>query len=241
MTGIGMSGWASFGMRMKDITPATQGQETYIRLRDELPDHQKLILVIGYHLGMRRGEILKLRWDEVDWDANQIRLEKKQTKGRKARNAPLYGELRAWFELAYSARDPKCPLIVSWKGHGITEVKTAWQKARERAGVPALLIHDLRRTAVRNMIRAGVSEKRAMEISGHKTNSMFKRYDITDERDIQADGERLARYLDEKAKLAEERRKLDAERAELEKVRTKVRTGKGDANENGEEKPILIQ
>jgi len=154
---------------------------------------------------MRRGEILKLRWDQVDWDANLIRLEKRQTKGKKARNAPLYGELRAWFEMTYSARDLNCPFIVSWKGHGITEVKTAWKKARKRAGIPGLLIHDLRRTAVRNMIRAGISEKRAMEISGHKTNSMFKRYDITDERDIQADGERLARYLEEKARLAEER------------------------------------
>jgi len=215
--------------------------EQYLRLRKELPDHQKLILVIGYHLGMRRGEILKLRWDQVDWDANLIRLEKRQTKGKKARNAPLYGELRAWFEMTYSARDPNCPFIVSWKGHGITEVKTAWKKARRRAGIPGLLIHDLRRTAVRNMIRAGISEKRAMEISGHKTNSMFKRYDITDERDIQADGERLARYLEEKARLAEERPKLDAERAELEKVRTKVRTEAGEASNQIEQKKLLVQ
>jgi integrase len=208
---------------------------------DELPDHQKLILVIGYHLGMRRGEILKLRWDQVDWDANLIRLEKKQTKRKKARNAPLYGELRAWFEVAYSARDPKCPFIVSWKGRGITEVKTAWKKARERAGVPALLIHDLRRTAVRNMIRAGISEKRAMEISAHKTNNMFKRYNITDERDIPADGERLARYLEEKARLAEERRKLEAERAELEKARTKVRTAEERPEGSDAQKGTLIQ
>jgi integrase len=215
--------------------------EQYLRLRDELPDHQKLILVIGYHLGMRRGEILKLRWDQVDWDANLIRLEKRQTKGKKARNAPLYGELRGWFEMTYSARDPNCPFIVSWKGHGITEVKTAWKKARKRAGTPGLLIHDLRRTAVRNMIRAGISEKRAMEISGHKTNSMFKRYDITDERDIQADGERLARYLEEKARLAEERGKLEAERAELEKVRTKVRTEEDEAANQVEQKKLLVQ
>lgn len=215
--------------------------EQYVRLRDELPDHQKLILVIGYHLGMRRGEILKMRWDQVDWDANLIRLEKKQTKAKKARNAPLYGELRAWFEMAHTARDVECPFIVSWRGRGIAEVKTAWNKARERAAVPALLIHDLRRTAVRNMIRAGISEKRAMEISGHKTNNMFKRYDITDERDIQADGERLARYLAEKARLAEERRKLEAERAELEKVRTKVRTGEGQPGDSKEQKGALIQ
>jgi integrase len=81
--------------------------EQYVRLRDELPNHQKLILVIGYHLGMRQGEIVALRWDQVDWDANLIRLEKKQTKGKKARNAPLYGELRGWFEMTYAARDPK--------------------------------------------------------------------------------------------------------------------------------------
>lgn len=215
--------------------------EQYVRLRDELPDHQKLILVIGYHLGMRRGEILQLRWGQVDWDANLIRLEKRQTKGKKARNAPLYGEMRVWFEMTYSARDPNCPFIVSWKGHGITEVKTAWKKARERAGTPGLLIHDLRRTAVRNMIRAGISEKRAMEISGHKTNSMFKRYDITDERDIQADGERLTRYLEEKARLAQERRKIESERAELEKVRTKVRTEEDDAANQVEQKKLLVQ
>jgi integrase len=174
----------------------------YVLLRDELPDHQKLILVIGYHLGMRRGEILKLRWDQVDWEANLIRLEKRQTKGKKARVAPLYGELRAWFDMAYAGWDPECPFIVSWQGHGINEVKTAWKKARNRAAVPELLVHDLRRTAIRNMVRAGIPEKRAMQISGHKTRSVFDRYDIIDERDIQEDGQKLAAYLNKKAQRA---------------------------------------
>jgi integrase len=62
--------------------------EEYLRMREELPDHQKLILVIGYHFGMRRGEILKLRWNQVDWDANLIRLEKRQTKAKQSRIAP---------------------------------------------------------------------------------------------------------------------------------------------------------
>jgi hypothetical protein len=57
--------------------------EQYLTFRSELPDHQRLILVIGYHLGMRRGEILKLRWDQVDWKENLIRLEKSRQKESK--------------------------------------------------------------------------------------------------------------------------------------------------------------
>src|SRR5215467_6593385 len=87
----------------------------------------------------------------------------------------------------------------------------------------------------------GIAGKRAMEISDHKTNNMFKRYDITDERDIQADGERLARYLDEKAKLAEERRTFEAERTELGKDRTKVRTEVDETKEGEEQKRLLVQ
>jgi integrase len=64
--------------------------DDYLRFRGELPDHQRLILVIGYHLGMRRGEILKLRWDQVDWKENLIRLERRQTKGKQARVAILW-------------------------------------------------------------------------------------------------------------------------------------------------------
>jgi integrase len=153
----------------------------------------------------------------VDWDTNLIRLEKKQTKAKQARMAPLYGELLGWLDMAFTARDPECPFIVSWKGHGITEVRTAWSKARKRAGVPELLLHDLRRTAARNMIRAGVPEKQVMSIVGWKTRAMFDRYNITDKRDIHGAGEKMTRYLAKKAKLADER-------VAKEKVRTKVRT-----------------
>lgn len=95
--------------------------DQYVRLRDELPDHQRLILVIGYHLGMRRGEMLKLRWDQVDWGANLIRLEKRQTKGKQARIAPLYGELRAWLDMLIHHGSPSVPLL--WLGRATVSVK----------------------------------------------------------------------------------------------------------------------
>jgi integrase len=172
--------------------------DQYLRMRAELPFHQQMLLVIGYHWGMRLGEILSLRWDQIDWDENLLRLEKSQTKGKQGRYAPLYGELRAWLEMAHREGSGS-KTIVSYGDQPITEVKTAWDKARVRAKLPDLLRHDLRRTAVRNMIRAGIPQKQAMIISGHKDSNVFDRYDIVDERDIQAAGKMMNVYLSRKA------------------------------------------
>ena len=62
-------------------------------------------------------------------------------------------------------------------------------------GLPGLLFHDLRRSAVRNMKRAGVQDKVAMEISGHKMRAVFDRYNITDEGDIGSAADKLANYF----------------------------------------------
>jgi len=79
---------------------------------------------------------------------------------------------------------PDSPWVFNRGGCRIIDFRVGWAKARKAAGVPDLNFHDLRRTAVRNMRRDGVPQVIRMKISGHKTDSMERRYNIVDGEDI---------------------------------------------------------
>jgi integrase len=159
----------------------------YLRLRQELPEYLRPLLVVGYHLGNRLGELRLLRWDWVDFANAQIQLPAGVTKNGRGRVLPIYGEMRPWLEMARAERDavfPDCPYVFQTQGRPIGEFRKAWRAACERAGVPGLLFHDLRRSAIRNMRLAGVPEHVAMEISGHRTRAVFDRYSIVGGQDL---------------------------------------------------------
>lgn len=148
---------------------------------------------------MRTGELLAIKRSWVDLQEGLIYVNGRVTKNRDPKTAPIYGEMGPWLELLLSRgriESPKCIWLFSRAGKPVNSFKGDWKQACEAAGVPNLLFHDLRRTAVRNMIRAGVPEKIAMQISGHKTASMLWRYNITDARDIKDAGKRTERYLE---------------------------------------------
>lgn len=176
----------------------------YRLILDVLPDPVKPVFVVGFHLGMRTGELLKLKRDWVDLAEGLIYVNGRVTKNRKPKTAPIYGDMRAWLDMLITRGGlvaPKNKALFVWEdGSAIKSFRGSWEKAIEAAGLPGLLFHDLRRTAVRNMIRAGVPEKIAMEVSGHKTAAMLWRYNITDTRDIVEAGRKTERYL-EKQKL----------------------------------------
>ena len=157
-------------------------------LRGALPDHVKVPLIIGYWTGMRAGEILRLRWEQLDLERGLLRLDPGTTKNNQGRLIPLVKEaieaLWQWKQ-EMLLRYPNCSWVCHYRGERLRQIpRKRWQKACERVGLKRKLFHDLRRTAIRNMVRAGISERVAMAISGHKTRSVFDRYNIVSHADI---------------------------------------------------------
>lgn len=176
--------------------------EQYLRLRDALPGYLRPLFITAYHTGGRLGELRAICWGQVDWAAHQIRLEARQTKGKAARVLPIYGEMQEVLAEALRHRNewfPQCSLVFHRLGRPIGDFRKAWATACASAGV-AITFHDLRRTAVRNMDRAGIPRDVAMRIIGHRTASMYSRYNIISERDLAEAGRLAEQYLAEERK-----------------------------------------
>ncbi len=173
--------------------------EQYAALLNELPAELKALFVTAYMTGMRKGELTPIQWPQVDFEAGLITLDKGATKNDDARSVPiLAGDMHDLLAAAKRQRDadwPNSPWVFNRAGEIIKDFRWAWWEACKRAGVPDLNFHDLRRTAVRNMRRAGVPQVVRMKISGHKTDSMERRYNIVDAEDLSIAKELLERRM----------------------------------------------
>jgi integrase len=163
-------------------------EDEYKVPRAALPDHLKVPFILGYWTGMRAGQILSLRWEQVEWERGLLRLEPGATKNGYGRLVPLTQEVRAmltqWREHTLR-RYPTCRWVCHYRGASMERIqKKTWDAACQVVGLKGKLFHDLRRTAVREMVRSGIPERVAMQISGHRTRSVFDRYHIVSEADL---------------------------------------------------------
>jgi len=149
--------------------------ELYRKLLLELPEELRLLFVIAYHVGLRRGALLRIKWAQVDLDTACIWMQGKRANRKPEPVAvPIYGDMAKF--LAIQPRESD--YLFARGSRPIKNFRESWMQACLRASVPNLLFHDLRRTAVQNLRRAGVAETVIMKITGHRTRSVFERYNI---------------------------------------------------------------
>ena len=176
-------------------------REEFERVWSHLPEYLKTVATFAYITGWRiRSEIFPLEWRQVDFMAGRVVLDPGTTKNDEGRIFPFTHELRETLGHQRQAtlrlqreKTIVCPWVFHRDGQVIKSCDKAWRTACRKAGVPGRLMHDFRRTAVRNLVRAGVPERVAMQMTGHKTRSVFDRYNIVSEGDLLDAAKRLDR------------------------------------------------
>ncbi len=125
-----------------------------------------------------------MRVSQIDLKARTIHLLPGTTKNDKGRAVVMTDEVYRLISECIKGKKPGDRVFIWANGKPVKDFRRTWRTLAKAAGMPDLIFHDFRRTAVRNMVRAGISKNVAKLISGHTTDSIFDRYDITDETDL---------------------------------------------------------
>jgi integrase len=173
----------------------------YRAVINHLPEHLRPVAAIAYITGWRsKSELLTRQWRHVDFVNGWLRLDPGESKNGEGRQFPFTPDLQLVLEAQREKvkaieREQSC--VIPWvfvheDGRRIKDFRGAWSNACRDAGVPGRLVHDFRRTAVRNLERAGVPRSAAMKLTGHKTEAVYRRYAITDSAMLQEAAAKLA-------------------------------------------------
>lgn len=144
----------------------------------------RALVEMGRTYGWRISEMVNLKVKQVDVDARIIRLEPGTTKNKDGREVTMTAAVHGLLTQCVARKSPDDAVFTRPDGKPVRDFRDLWAKATEAAGVPGLLFHDLRRTAARNLRRAGIAEGVIMKIGGWRTRSVFERYAIVSQTDI---------------------------------------------------------
>lgn len=197
-------------------------------MRAHLPAHLQLLATFLYLTGWRKGEALGLTWDRVDFRAGAVRLQPGTTKNDEGRTFPFaalspMGNLLRRQQLDTIALERATGRAIPWvfhcNGKPLRDFRGAWRKACVAAGCAGRIPHDFRRTAVRNLERAGGPRSVAMKLTGHKTEAVYRRYAIVAEADLAAGVAKLAALH---ALEAQRRQEIEAARESFDTLLTQL-------------------
>ena len=195
--------WAVSNLPERNVRRGFLLYPEYRKLLALLPAHVRPVVICAYYWGCRRGELLgdcraerwrePLRWDQVDLHGGTVQI--LHSKNDQPRELPIYNA-----ELASVFQRPRplgqgSPYVFLRKGRPFWQFRPAWEMACREIGKPDLKFHDLRRSAIRNMVRAGVPAAVAMMITGHRTRSIFERYNIVEKSEFEIVRDKMNEYL----------------------------------------------
>jgi integrase len=204
------------GRPLDEVPPRSGFLEwnTFTEIRTAMRPHAQIPATIAFWTGMRIGEILSLTWSQLTFDHHRrwVRLQLAGlTKNGRPRQVIMPGDLyETLWNWRQQTRDIACPFVCQYAARRLGSIKRHWEsvcvalklatgewvkEGRYWRNYEGPLVHDLRRTGVRNLRRAGVDRDTAKSISGHLTDSVFTRYNIVDEEDLAEAGEKVVCYI----------------------------------------------
>jgi len=198
-------------LRLRNALPRSGyiDSDTFEQLYELVPDYLKPVIIFAYRTGWRKSEILNLKWSRVGVThgkvTGKVRLAWGETKTDKPRTIYVDKVLKAVLQELWNKKESgnginqEYVFINKSKRGKITDFRIAWYNAVDKLGKGKLYFHDFRRTFCTNAIDAGLDEKTAMLLSGHRTPSIFKRYQIVSEERLQTAMDKIDNYLNHKA------------------------------------------
>ena len=195
----------AFPSALKESSPRQGfiGDKEYSLLASNCKDlWLRALIAVAYTYGFRKGEVLGLRVGQVDFLGKWIDLKEGETKSGEPRKVKMSNEVYELMKACARGKGGPDYVFTRKNGARVIDPRDEWAQLCVKSGlgqwVPAkrkngeefkayrgLMLHDFRRSAIRNMVRRGISETVAMRISGHKTASVFRRYNIVDEADLE--------------------------------------------------------